>query len=420
LQEDEDKQFARTLSLLYGFHLDSIEKIHNYSGSGLWKLSDFYQGGNVLVQWLEKFQNWKQAQLRFSIKSPGLFTKVSCFKLYFDDLTVLYLDAQNGAVWTENVHSDLCASLAQATDVLAKQILNNVQSVILCGMCPKKQGQKTSSALYFQNFFEAFEGIHGKNIKAIGLVDEQSRELAKFNADIQIRREFIAGVWSWQTEFQELLDSKKEKVTGKIQVSELTPEIHFKEIKIAGIFGQKSPTFKTLRGFLLYEPFNNTPFMGLLSNLDPQQEAQQVVAAYLARWPYLTQGAVYQKIATGSKVLLSKKNKTEKKVNTDQFFETAEKNSVFDLTRAVGEMLNAYVQSRFFPEQYHEVDFFTMHNRFYRLQGTLTESVREYCVILNASSEALAYKEDLVFAARVVNEASIQTAHHKSIKVLIK
>ncbi len=420
LQGEQNNQFLRVLSLLHGFHIDSIEKIHQYCGTGLWKLADFNQGGDFFVRWLDQFQDWKQYYLRFSIKSPGFFTKVSYFKLYLEDKMVLYLDTQGGAVWSSNVHSDLYASLAQATEALAKQILNNVQSVVLCGMCPKKQGQKTTSALYFQNLVEAFEGVHGKKIEMIGLIDEKSRELARFNADIHVRREFIAGVWPWQTEFQELLDSKKEMMSGKIPVSDSTPEIHFKEVKLASIFGQRGSVFKALRGFLLYEAFNSVPFAGLLSNLDSQQEAQKVVSAYLARWPYLTRGSVYQKISTGDRDDLSKKVRADNNRTEDDFLKMVGKSSVFGLTQAVGEMLNAYVQDRFFPEQYCGADFFTMHNRFYRLQGTITEGNRDYCVILNTSSEAPAYKEDLIFAAQAVNEAAIQTSRQKTLKILLK
>jgi hypothetical protein len=83
-------------------------------------------------------------------------------------------------------------------------------------------------------------------------------------------------------------------------------------------------------------------------------------------------------------------------------------------------MLNRYAQCRFFPAQYHGADFYTMHNRFYRLSGSLVENKQEYCVVLDVSSEDLAYKEDLIFAVRAVNEASIQMSHHKPIKILLK
>ncbi len=418
--DEEERAFIKILSLLHGFNLDSFEKIRQYSGKGMWRLANFHQmGERSFAQWLEKGKDWKQALLKFSVKSPAFFTKVSYFKLYLEDKNVLYLDAQAGAVWSENVQSGLYASLAQSTEVLARQILSNVQSVVLCGMCPKKQGQKTTSALYFQNFIESFEGIHGKKIVAIGLIDEQDRELAQFKSDLNIRREFIAGVWPWQIEFQALMDSKREIATGKVAMSDLTSEIHFKEIKASNLFGDGA-TFKMLRGFLLYEPFNNIPFAGLLSNLDPQQEAQRVVSAYLRRWPYLTQGAVYQRISSGEAKILPGSDRGGTDALWEGLTEKGEAFSAFDLTRSVGEMLNRYVQCRFFPAQYHEADFYTMHNRFYRLSGSLVENKQEYCVVLDVSSENLAYKEDLVFAARAVNEASIQMSHHKPIKILLK
>ncbi len=412
-----EEAHIRALSLLQGFNITSREDLLAYHGTGLWLMAGGGGDPRALDGWMSQYSDWRKAFLSFLVKARAMMTKVASFELVREDGTSFFIDAQKAALWSKNVQSDFSASLAQAAGVLASEILKNVQSVVLCSLSPKNKEAQTVEHPAFEGFVETFEARHGKRLVKVSFFDEKGKKIANFDADPGARRSFIVGLWPWQREFKDVLDKAKPVAKGKIQKNDPAPlgEIVFKEVRAPGVFDIARPQAERLRCVFLYEAFAVVPFLGLISNDD--RPAQAIVETYLERWPYLTKGAVYQRLEAGAAPDQGRGQRL--RPDLMGFLKTST-DPAFALIQAAGHLLNDHAKTRFFPETYRAADFYTMHHRFFSLPGRITETRDRYEAWLYLSGENRAYYQDLIFAVQAVNEARVMTSHGKIIYINIK
>lgn len=414
-KNEKIRSISEVLSLLKAFKIKTMNELENYSGKGLWALCD--QGGDIkendVAGVLNRIKDRKEFFLRLSLKVPQVFTLVEAFKITLTDGSVFFIDGQTVSIW-KKPPKGLSISLGKATDVLAK-MLNNVHSVVVNSLSPKKSG-KSMESTQINDFLNSFENVQSKRFHKIELIGDDGCVLGCFDEIPQMKRFFIAGLWPWEKMFQRFLETKTIFCEGKLSVEIFGKDISFKDVGIKLDFDNKARFF---RGILLYGPFMLAPFLVLITNLDKEGfSAEQCILKYYQRWPNLEKGTRFSIISdvTQWKAML----KTHKKSFLD-FVLNKTPSGQDPVWMAIDQLLflsDRFVRRHFFPEDYELVDFSTMQNRFYSLPGKIVSNDQRYIVELRAP-ESSPYLQDLMFAVQCLNESGVKNFDKKNVSIIL-
>ncbi|HSV42975.1 MAG TPA: helix-turn-helix domain-containing protein [Candidatus Bathyarchaeia archaeon] len=407
------KDVAAVLPFLKHFHIESFEGLANYTGKELWTINNV---SSPLTEAdfdgvLESIKDRKEFLLKFSVKTPQFFTEVSGFRFFLKDGSLFFLDATAACIW-KNIEKRFSSSLSKSMEDLGKMI-NNVQSVIVFSVSAKESSKKETNLSFF-DFLEAFENVQSKRIQKIEILDEKEENLATFNEIPAIRRNFIAGIWPWDSIFHRFLETNNVLSEGKIVNEKIRRDLSYKEISV-----KQRDTKKPLRGILLFEPFASVPFVVLATNWETKEvAAPEIVTAYIQRWPNMEKGQAFK--------ILSDPTEWKREVSTEKYdFEKAfmadfqsGRDPVWLASDQMGNALNHYAKRHFFTQEYWDADFLTMKHRFYDLSGSV--SVEEGLMRVSlAPPEGFPYLPDLLYAVQQFNERGIASFSRERVEVSI-
>ncbi len=413
---DKEKisQIAAVLGFLKAFHIESFEGLSRYEGQGLWALNNIEKSipESEVLDVLDSVSQRQEFFLKFSLKVPQNFTQIKGFRFVLKDGSVFFLDARLASVWKNTQHG-FNASLVKAVEILAK-VLNNVQAVVLCSFSPRTSGKIQENTQIF-DFFQSFENVQSKKIQKIELLGEEGQILGDFGEVPHIKRNFIAGIWPWEMLFQRILESKNVLKEGKISYGTAGRDLMFKEISLK--WAIEGRVF-FVRGILLFDPFMQVPFLALLTNSDPQEDAKTIVLRYCQRWPNMEQGGCFSLLSDPAK--WKGLSSTGEETIWDDFLGNAPLNRdpVWAAIDQLGVLLDRFAKQQFFSDTYTDADFYTMQNRFYNLSGKISAEEKRFHVDIHAP-EAYPYARDLHFAVQRINESGVETFTQQAVTVAI-
>ncbi|MFP4473624.1 MAG: helix-turn-helix domain-containing protein [Candidatus Omnitrophota bacterium] len=406
LSQEDCRRAARVLSFLEALRVDSAES--------------FDENCEVLsllagcpAEWIAEhaqqitaLRNKRDLIIRFAVEAEKASSWVKTILLTLEDGETISIDAQEASFWSGNVQSDFFCPIERAAAGFARNIFNNVQSENLYAICPKKQENEE----LINNIIGSFESVPGKRIVQAEFINLDDIRLAQFSGFKPKKRHFIAGIWPWHSLFAEFLGKKRTIDSGRIMRSDAPTELNFQEIKWIPIIMSKK---RQLRAILLCEPFHETPFLAVVSNIPAERcRAENIVEQYLKMWPALDKHYYHD--------LLAGKGRAVSAQDTDALRAQAvsEEKRQSDLALQKSEFLTRYAQMVFFSSKYQGTDVHTMRNRFYALNGFWEQRPRYHLVHLQCP-ERYPYQADLFDAERRFNARDIRSPDGLSLRLSV-
>lgn len=326
----------------------------------------------------------------FNIKEQILH-EVKGFKIFLEDGNFFIFDVSLGflAAGGEDIAS--CWPINKAIEFLSRHLISNTHSVILNKIPTESEPFKE-----FCEMVGCFEGLAGKNIKRIQVLDKQGEGLADFSIVPLKKRTFVAGLRPARKEFGEY--------AGMIKRSSKTPyycewadkifyfsegETHFLEEREKGL--------KSLRIVIIWEEKKEEPVLAVVTN-NKKILAPELITDYFLRWPNWesgTEGITAYKTNSCEETPGSQPSLFPSLGTWEEIF--------YDF----GNSLHAYCQKKFFPCNDQPLSLETAIDRLYGLAGYFTESKNTLFVTLLTPSNYL-YKQEVECAVKMVNESCVE------------
>jgi hypothetical protein len=234
--------------------------------------------------------------------------------------------------------------------------------------------------------------------------------LKSYRNIVPAKRFFAFGFWPWQKEAGEFLKDDI-KIVKDFYFSELARKIYYTERIVEfpqATAGNKGVALNLI--FLKNSAFSS-PRMGFLTNIPTQMIAtQEVIKTFLLRWPNFED--TYQDLMASSERLTYRgfvypvfdEEKTPKK--EQGYLQSAYPRSLDENLKVMLANLSTAAQRHFFPYGYRFADFSTVKERFYSLCGRLQRK-DSYLYVSLLPAKGYAYNNDLLYAARRINESEI-------------
>ena len=386
------------------FGIKSLDELSSYKKSGLWALNGLENRLHPasLAKILQEVRDLKKLSLKISYEIPQIFAHLQTIRLVLEDGTAIHMDAELTSLWPHaNLACPAYASLNQTIALVSKQLLNNTQPMIFCSA-----PGATSFAQEFYEMLMAFENLPGKRIKTISVFDIQQQEIAQFDTAPHQKRNFIAGVWPWQKEFDQLISTETtgEKVTN---APPFKSKIYYEEVVAPFAENENNPLLSKLRAVVLRESPGAAPYLALLTNIKPDAwPASEIVSAYISKWP--------NEIKTPHLHFVTEQREEEAELIPKDFGHL-ESNlftlvygipGIWEIIHSLLLALNIFCQRHFFPSGYGNMDLAMMKEHFYGLNGYLWEE-DDFLYVKLLPPRNYLYQNDLEYAMRRVNEKGV-------------
>ncbi len=403
--------FSDVLLYCEAFNIPKIEDILHYYQQGLWVLNGLNEKADfeILKTMANSVEDLQGFSLQMSNEKMLLLTEINHIKLWLEDHTELWLDAQFNSIWDSNVQSGIFCPLDKILNLLSAKIINNAQPVLIRSI-PDQNGFADG----FFEFFNAFEDKEGKRVVKIGIFDRNNEEIAQFSILPRKKRFFSVGAWPWQREFSRFIAEDSQKIEP-VYLEDLDREIYCSELKnrlVLEYHGEKLPS---LRGVLVRETPDESPLVAVLSNLSEEQASSlEIAAQYLRRWPNLQKG----QLEFVSQIESSSRNQDNEGARDGM---STDPNDLLSASSTTGELwphirqllfeMHRYCQRQFLPPSYGNLDFSTVKERIYSLPGYLRKA-QDSLVVHLVVPESYPFLKDVEFAVSRLNESDICNSLH--------
>jgi len=400
---------SETLLYYKAFGIDTIEDLAAYHNEGLWKVNGMvaplaFQSLRKLV---DSLRDLPSLALQMTNAYAQIFSEISYVKLTLADGTAICIDAQMQSLWLEsNVHSIFPIPLNKILSYISQQFISNVQPVIIASI----PGYKMFAKQFYELVWACETNIN-KNIIKVSIHDEQREEIARFTTIPAKKRTFIIGAWPWQGECKKWIEDDI-RLINHFYHDILGKEVYFSEIK-ATIESDTIGQNIKVRVALIRETGLGWPVMAIVTNATSQQmPIEEVITAYLARWPNLQEGnkdfnAKVEKGSYGAFSIAPAHDRVAYLDGSGTYNLLAGTPDVDTIVQFLMASLHNYCQRHFFPPQYETVNWEATRERFYRLDGFVFEDNKRIIVSL-VTPDGYAFTQDLQYAIRRFNESDIR------------
>jgi len=412
LDDDIRKDFPKGLGFIGNtvlylpcFAVKGLNEISRYDGKGLWVLAGQRKTSlDLISKYLKQLQEAKGISWAIHSKSTQVFQEAGFLKVFLEDDTSFYIDAQFRSVWTQpNTLSDFSSTSYKTISYVNDLFLKNISPIILFTASGYNSFSKVIS-----EFILACEAIPDKRIVKIELYDVHKKEMQKFlDVPSSFKRYFIFGFWPWQKEFIELIKQENRPIDS-CYIEDINRDIYYNEGKMELVQHFIDKRLR-LRFVLLKDSPVSPARMGIVTNISEDKSAKEIIQLYLRRWPNMEEA--YQEFLkkAQSPIVFNPQEDFPKEASQIESSHNLETNSV-DIKEDFNYLLdhlNKYVQRHFFPSIYKDVDFPVMRQRFYSLPARLKREKDRFLITLLIPDGYEFYK-DLIYAIKRLNESDIR------------
>ncbi|MDP3142576.1 MAG: helix-turn-helix domain-containing protein [Candidatus Omnitrophota bacterium] len=401
---------SEILLYLEAFGLSDWKAFEQYNQKGLWVVNQApaKKSPESLLKFADSLKRLRGLSLALFNEYNQYFSEIRYLKITLEDGSVFYLDPQLRTLWQDSNIPENLAVTSYKTNTYVKKLFQENSQIFILQTVPGSN----AFAKVLSEFIWSFEGLAGKNIQKVGLYNLKREEVERIEDPPGARRYFIAGFWPWQEEGMRLIREDL-RIVKSFVMPEQGREIYYSEnaTNISQPIGNKRVT---LRVGLIRDSALGWPKSGVLTNIPIEwQSMQEVIMAYLRRWPNQEEG--YQDLVKrSSKFGLKLSGSTgweSSRAETQPQVEYSLSLASTDLRTNLNSLLlalNNLCQRNFFPRGYDRVDFATMQKRFYLIAGQI-ERRNNFLKITLIPPRNYAFLADLIYAANRLNEANIET-----------
>ena len=391
----------RTLLYMPLFDL-TVDKLDSYDKLGLWKLA----GGRVSSVALRKFIVQIQGRCKYSdiakITNKLNFQVADYVHFGLIDGSVFYADPQFKSIWAlKKMPKNLHITPYFTVGYIKNTIVESVQPVILLSH-GKDMGQE------FLCFISSCRGVDSKNISR-AVIHSGEQELQKIAYIPPGPRYFIFGLFGSQQKRHKLrfkAQLKRATISPWVRAFELAQGREYfvcdGEIILSQHVVQQDVK---LRAGLLKKRKKDRGGIVLVTNIPREiRSMEDIAGVYLKRWPEPEES--FDDMA-GSEDSGRTASRTSY-VHNVKYHNYNNVNKLNEIFPYLLDNLNIYVQHRYFPAKYGGNSLSRMRREFYTLDGKITSEKGCFLLELFAprTSPKPAYEQDLLYAARRVNESN--------------
>lgn len=415
MPEIEPKQAEiKSNILLYfpAFDILTLKNLDNYDKPGLWMLTNSQEKLDSLkmTDFLQKLKEKEKLISRLNDECLTNFQEAQYYKFVLSDGSGFYIDARLKSLWQEpNIPDSLAVSLNKASNyidnIFVQFFTKNVQTVLLFNVPSFR-----SFSPMVSEFIYTFEDFASKRIIQVDICNFKKEVLKSYRNIVPAKRFFVFGFWPWQKEAAEFLKGDI-GIVKDFYFSELARKIYYTERIVEFPQATAGNRGVALNLIFLKNSAFSSPRMGFLTNIPTQLiDTQEVIKSFLLRWPNFED--TYQDLMASSERLTYRgfvypvfdEEKAPKK--EQGYIQSNYPKSLDENLKTMLANLSTATQRHFFPYGYRFADFSTMKSRFYSLAGRLARKDNHLYVSL-LPAKGYAYNNDLLYAARRVNESEI-------------
>ncbi|MFZ5800490.1 MAG: hypothetical protein ACOY3D_03810 [Candidatus Omnitrophota bacterium] len=406
---------CETLMFLEAFNLGDWKDFEQYKDKGLWALnsSGIKKSPDDLLQFAKELKKLRGLPMAIFNEYYQRSLEIIFLKIFLEDGTHFYIDGQLRSLWQDNNVPASIFSTAYKTRLSAKNLFDDNRQPIILQTAP---GYNAFSKI-LSEFILTCESTASKNITKIEMYNYKREVEYTLEPLPSGRRFFIMGFWPWQDEGMRFIREDIRRVEG-LTLPELGKEIFYSE-NATFIKHPISGARYNLRIGLIRNTALGWPNLGVLTNLSKEEKPmQEIIAAYLKRWPNQEEG--YQYLVKKTSGVGSRAFSPGEELKPERFGSQLEyilSISSADLHANLNSLilaLNNFCLRCFFPPAYESVAFPTMRERFYLLPGFLEKNSNSFVITLKPPAK-YPFLNDLAFAIRRLNESDIITPDDKKL-----
>ncbi len=415
---------AEILPFMALFKVKELQNLPEEVKYGLGALSRIEQGIGVLAfQSAVRMMSQREFfGLVFELYLDQIFFDLKRIEILLENGERISVDAQMLSLNSENVQSEISAPMNQVIICVTQQILLNVQSAIMCSLSADKNIGFSKNV---QSWMAAFNNLPGRRISKVVLYDKEDKEVVDFDAILQKKRLWIAGVWPWQDGFVSLVAASEKQADQIFVLQWQGQEYLCRETytRLTNIYpGSVNPGGEddvVLRAFSLQRRIDGVSQVVIVTNAQKDEKStQETIFSYLLRWPNLEKGP-------GAKFLRSGSHNPRDTVQQDDF-----KGSLKDSWPTQTDMwlamekftlkLTRYCQKTFFPSLTGRQDeVFSSMRSLCALPGYLLTNDRIIKVSLFVPPGTPVPHEIIQATVSIVNESGICDYHGRQLVLSI-
>ena len=280
------EQLGGVLALLEPFGINDFEALDQYQQKGLWAINETKSIDKKIFETIiSEIKDIEDFALNASIELSQFLETASAVRVVLEDGSEFFFDASLATIGVKNVHFEV--SVNKALKTLSNGVVSNVHSAVLCYISSGNDFYQALSQIAL-----AFENVQNKRIKRVSLLNPTSQELTQFDFIPQQKRNFILALWPWQPEFQNFVTLIKSLPLQVIQVPPWQQALYYQEVPLNFSERAQSRAIPVgLKAIALQRTPSDDPLALLITNqIGSRTAAQDVIAAFVSRWPYLDDG----------------------------------------------------------------------------------------------------------------------------------
>lgn len=280
------------------------DKIGQCPSHGIWALNTLGNGlqaaPDMNMNWINTIPGSLNLFLEYEKEKKQIFIEARQFKIYLEDGSQLITDARLSRPWAGQVPRECSACLEQAMAMLSHRLISNNQPVIFLSSAGRPPAFAASLAggglpagggrrqfdWGILDLVTAFEGLEGKRMHRVEVLDVSGEWLAGFSSLPSKRRIFMLGVWPGQAEFELLAKDIK---TAEPVYHEQLDRVMYCGDRPTGLFQKELRDIGPLRAVAVSTIREGPAEMVIVTN-DAHKPSREVVSAFLERWPVLDKG----------------------------------------------------------------------------------------------------------------------------------
>ncbi|MFC1594070.1 hypothetical protein ACFL38_01960 [Candidatus Omnitrophota bacterium] len=410
-----DNELKACTLLYYSlFNINTLQELDAYNQFGLWALNNATKkySAEVLQRYAKRLQAHRNVVFAVRDEITHGFNEVNRIKFILNDTTAFYLDGRWNTIWSsESIPKTVNKGLYQSKQHIEDVFISSNTPAIIFNI----SGFREFSKITFE-FLGLCEDILEKRIKAIVLQGTKGEMLERIDNVPSLRRNFIIGFWPWQAESKNYQKSDK-GIVHNLFIPEYGREVFFSHSKIN--VPSLSLTHRVVfRVIYLRDSEISSPRMGILTNISEQHfQAEDIVQMYLRRWPNFEE--TYQDLLkkqdpfTISNLMLKPKSELEA-VREDTYSLSGSTTDIWENIRHLLLNLHGYALRHYFAFGYNSLDFNQVKERIYNLPGTVQRTAKAVIITLLPSKD-YAFRNDLLYAVRRVNESDIHDSQKRTL-----
>jgi hypothetical protein len=388
----------------------------------VWELNETERkiDNEMMLKWIRSVSVSEDVFLEYLNEEALGSLEVGGFKIVLEDKTEIFIDTLFSTLWNKPIPWHFYSPIQKAMTFLSKVVMSNQEPIILLF---SNLGKSFSTDCY--SLIAAYENLSSKRMTQIVALTKNNQEVASFSTVPKLTRHFLISVWPWQKEFKEMTKSSQWSSRKLLSHPFLKKQFYYAETTTDFFTKHIEQLERSLRVFTIWEEKDSEPTLAVISN-DFSKTPENLLFAYLERWPYLSQGGIYEVLKnqsefTGMMIKDSEETNAQELGNSRPTLNLTTTSLDIPVVKKIfADFLGKIIEysARMYIREQDSLKITNLFMEGYNLKGRAI-TVREMFLIELIISHNNIYSNDLENIIKIINERQINTFQKKKLKIAL-